>query len=289
MVTRISHCFITVHDQDEALAFYRDLVGLEVRADLPIGSMRWLTVAAPGEPDGIEISLETPEGRSGDEAALSRVMAAGSLTAAIFQTADCDQVFERAFAGRLPSDPGPDRPALRRARLRCPRPVGEYGALLPAVGAMTAGLAPAANGRGASAFERNRRLLRAKDHIDSRYSDELSVSDLAAVAGISRAHFIREFRRAFGEPPHQYLLSRRLERAASMLRLTDEPITDICHSVGLRSVGSFTTSFTRAFGQPPHAYRASRPPLGNEAWIPACIVRTWLRPHVALPRREPSE
>lgn len=94
MVTRISHSFITVHDQDAALGFYRDLVGLEVRADLPIGSMRWLTVAVPGEPGGIEISLETPEGRSGDEAALSHVMAAGSLTAAIFQTAECDLVFD---------------------------------------------------------------------------------------------------------------------------------------------------------------------------------------------------
>ena len=95
MATRMSHCFITVHDQDEALAFYRDLVGLEVRADLAIGSMRWLTVAAPGQSDGVEISLETPIGRAGDVDALSRVVAAGSLTAAIFETDDCDAVFVR--------------------------------------------------------------------------------------------------------------------------------------------------------------------------------------------------
>ncbi len=125
--------------------------------------------------------------------------------------------------------------------------------------------------------------------MDSRYYDRLSNGDLAAAAGISRSHFIREFRRAFGEPPHRYLLTRRLERAASLLRLTDEPITEVCHRVGLTSVGSFTTSFTRAFGQSPQAYRATRPPLENEALVPACILRTWLRPHLAAPQREPSE
>ena len=122
MVTRISHCFITVHDQDEALAFYRDLVGLEVRADLPIGSMRWLTVAAPGEPDGIEISLETPEGRSGNAAALARVVADGSLTAAIFLTADCDVVFDTLSRAGCPVIQAPtDQPyGVRDCALRDP-------------------------------------------------------------------------------------------------------------------------------------------------------------------------
>ena len=83
-----------------------------------------------------------------------------------------------------------------------------------------------------------RHLLRAKDLVDARYREPLDVDDLAAAARLSKAHFSREFRRAFGESPHQYLLTRRLERAASLLRLTDWNVADVCFSVGLRSVGS---------------------------------------------------
>src|ERR671924_2274549 len=93
-----------------------------------------------------------------------------------------------------------------------------------------------------------RHLLRARDLADARYFDPLDVDDLARAAGLSRAHFSREFRRAFGDPPHAYLLTRRLERAAAMLRTTDRSVADICFSVGLKSVGSFTTSFTRTYG-----------------------------------------
>src|ERR671937_778249 len=100
-----------------------------------------------------------------------------------------------------------------------------------------------------------RHLLRAKDLADARYFDPLGVNDLARAAGLSRAHFSREFRRAFGESPHAYLLTRRLERAASLLRATDRSVADICLSVGLTSVGSFTTSFTRTFGKSPTVYR----------------------------------
>ena len=73
-----------------------------------------------------------------------------------------------------------------------------------------------------------RHLLRAKDLADARYFEPLSVGDLAAAAGLSRAHFSREFRRAFGETPHAYLLTRRLERAAALLRTTDRSVADIC-------------------------------------------------------------
>src|SRR3954452_19884567 len=90
-----------------------------------------------------------------------------------------------------------------------------------------------------------RHLLRARDLADARYFEPLDVDDLAAAAGLSRAHFSREFRRAFGEAPHAYLLPRRLERAAALLRMTDRSVAEICMSVGLQSVGSFTTSFTR--------------------------------------------
>ena len=93
-----------------------------------------------------------------------------------------------------------------------------------------------------------RHLLRAKDLADARYFEPLGVEDLARAAGLSRAYFSREFRRAFGESPHVYLLTRRLERAAALLRTTDRSVAEICFSVGLQSVGSFTTSFTRTYG-----------------------------------------
>src|SRR5690349_15317229 len=122
-----------------------------------------------------------------------------------------------------------------------------------------------------------RHLLRAKDLADARYFEPLDVGDLARAAGLSRAHFSREFRRAFGDPPHTYLLTRRLERAAALLRNTDRSVTDICFSVGLQSLGSFTTSFTRTYGVSPTAYRARHPEASSHAQVPACIVRFYGR------------
>src|SRR3954464_3251304 len=92
-----------------------------------------------------------------------------------------------------------------------------------------------------------RHLLRAKDLADGRYREPLDVAALARAAHLSPAHFSREFRRAFGETPHQYLLTRRMERAAALLRNTDRSIADVCLTVGLRSVGSFTTTFGRTY------------------------------------------
>ena len=123
-----------------------------------------------------------------------------------------------------------------------------------------------------------RHLLRAKDLADARYFEPLDVDDLARAAGLSRAHFSREFRRAFGESPHAYLLTRRMERAAALLRTTDRSVADICLSVGLQSIGSFTTSFTRHFGKSPTAYRAAFPPASAYAVVPACLVRVYGRP-----------
>jgi AraC-like DNA-binding protein len=123
-----------------------------------------------------------------------------------------------------------------------------------------------------------RQLLRAKDLADSRYFERLDVATLARAARLSPAHFSREFRRVFGESPHQYLLTRRLERAAALLRSTDRSVADICITVGLRSVGSFTTSFGRAFGQSPPEYRAAYPPAAERVRIPTCILRAYARP-----------
>jgi AraC-like DNA-binding protein len=123
-----------------------------------------------------------------------------------------------------------------------------------------------------------RHLLRARDLADARYSEPLLVDDLARAAGLSRAHFSEEFRRAFGESPHAYLLTRRLERAAALLRSTDRSVAEICFSVGLQSVGSFTTSFKRMHGMTPTAYRATFPPAAEQALIPACVLRAYGRP-----------
>src|SRR6266704_3931790 len=123
-----------------------------------------------------------------------------------------------------------------------------------------------------------RHLVRAKDLADARYSERLTVSDMARAAGLSRAHFSREFRRTFAESPHAYLLTRRLERAAALLRTTDRSVTEVCFAVGLRSVGSFTTTFTRTYGVSPTAYRAAFPPAAAHALIPACVLRAYGRP-----------
>jgi AraC-like DNA-binding protein len=123
-----------------------------------------------------------------------------------------------------------------------------------------------------------RHLLRAKDLADARYAEPLGVEEMAAAAGLSRAHFSREFRRAFGESPHSYLLTRRLERAAALLRNTDRSVAEVCLDVGLTSVGSFTTSFKRNFGKTPTEYRASFPPASAWAVVPGCVVRNNARP-----------
>ena len=123
-----------------------------------------------------------------------------------------------------------------------------------------------------------RHLLRAKDLVDARYREPLDVDDLAAAARLSKAHFSRAFRREFGETPHQYLLTRRLERAASLLTNTDRSVAEVCMMVGLRSVGSFTTSFGRVYGMTPTAYRAAHPPAVLRARIPTCVLLANARP-----------
>jgi AraC-like DNA-binding protein len=133
-----------------------------------------------------------------------------------------------------------------------------------------------------------RHLARARDLADARYAEEIGVEDMARAAGLSRAHFSREFKRAFGESPHSYLLTRRLERAAALLRTTDRSVSDVCFSVGLRSLGSFTTSFARTYGLSPAAYRDSFPPAADLARVPACVIRFYARPQRRTFREDSS-
>src|SRR4051795_3167129 len=124
----------------------------------------------------------------------------------------------------------------------------------------------------------DRYLLRAKDLIDARYADPLDTAALAAQACCSEAHFIRSFKRTFGETPHQYLLTRRLERAAALLRGTDYSVAEVCLNVGLASIGSFTTSFRRVYGMTPTEYRAAFPPAARMAPVPTCVIMATSRP-----------
>jgi AraC-like DNA-binding protein len=139
-----------------------------------------------------------------------------------------------------------------------------------------------------NAVPATRHLLRAKDLADARYHDPLDVPALARAAHLSPAHFSREFRRAFGETPHQYLLTRRLERAAALLRNTDRSVVEICLAVGLRSIGSFTTSFGRVYGLSPRAYRAAHPAPAARTRIPTCVQLAWARPQSSSFREDSS-
>jgi AraC-like DNA-binding protein len=121
--------------------------------------------------------------------------------------------------------------------------------------------------------EPERHLLRARDLADTRYASQIDVAAMAAAAGLSRAHFTRSFAQAFGESPGAYLLTRRLERAAALLRNTDHSVTEVCLEVGLTSVGSFITSFKRIYRQTPNQYRASNTPAATWAMVPSCLVQ----------------
>ena len=127
-----------------------------------------------------------------------------------------------------------------------------------------------------------RRLLRAKDRMDAASQEEWPVERLAQVSGVSEAHFARSFKQAFGTPPHRYLLTRRIERAMTLLRETDRPITDIAFDTGWASLGTFGRTFRDITGHSPSAIRAQgRATTTHEiARMPVCIVSAAHRPHL---------
>jgi AraC-like DNA-binding protein len=122
-----------------------------------------------------------------------------------------------------------------------------------------------------------RHLLRARDLVDGCYAEPLDLEGLARAAHVSPRHFSRSFRRTFGETPHQYLLTRRIERARHLLRTTDMPVAEVCLAVGFSSVGSFTTTFRRHVGVSPTAYRRGSGGQRSADTIPLCFALAWAR------------
>jgi len=128
-----------------------------------------------------------------------------------------------------------------------------------------------------------RRLLRAKDRIDSASHEEWPVHRLAQVSGVSEAHFARSFKQAFGVPPHRYLLTRRLERAAALLRDSNLSITEIAFETGWNSLGTFGRTFRDVAGESPGELRArERATPHQPERVPACFLSAAHRPDLTI-------
>jgi AraC-like DNA-binding protein len=119
-------------------------------------------------------------------------------------------------------------------------------------------------------------LRRVRDRIDREYARPLNVEALARGAHMSAGHLSREFRIAYGEPPYSYLMTRRIERAMSLLRRGDMSVTDVCFTVGCSSLGTFSTRFTELVGMPPSTYR--RLAARTTAGLPSCVSKQVTRP-----------
>jgi AraC-like DNA-binding protein len=124
-------------------------------------------------------------------------------------------------------------------------------------------------------------LRRVRDRIDREYAQPLDVEALARGVHLSAGHLSREFRRAYGEPPYAYLMTRRIERAMALLRRGDLSVTEVCFAVGCSSLGTFSTRFTELVGMPPSTYRrlAAENTAGTTAEMPSsCVTKQVTRP-----------
>lgn len=120
------------------------------------------------------------------------------------------------------------------------------------------------------------RLRRVRDRIDRDYAQPLDVEALARDAHMSAGHLSRQFKRAYGESPYSYLMTRRIERAMALLRRGDLSVTDVCFAVGCSSLGTFSTRFTELVGMSPSAYREQT--AGLSEGLPACVAKQVTRP-----------
>jgi AraC-like DNA-binding protein len=118
----------------------------------------------------------------------------------------------------------------------------------------------------------NSELSKVREFIDRHYARSLTIDVLAGRARLSPFHFIRAFRAAYGQTPHQYVRSKRLERAKELLITTPLPITEICDQVGFRSLGSFSTIFRKLTGETPAEFRSKR---RKSVYIPSCFIRMY--------------
>jgi transcriptional regulator GlxA family with amidase domain len=119
-------------------------------------------------------------------------------------------------------------------------------------------------------------LRRVRDRMDREYAQPLDVEALARGVNLSAGHLSREFKRAYGESPYAYLMTRRIERAMALLRRGDLSVTDVCFAVGCQSLGTFSTRFTELVGIPPSSYR--REALRDAAGLPQCVAKQVTRP-----------
>ncbi|GAA4936298.1 helix-turn-helix transcriptional regulator [Actinoplanes utahensis] len=119
-------------------------------------------------------------------------------------------------------------------------------------------------------------MRRVRDRIDRDYAQPLDVEALARHVHLSAGHLSRQFKAAFGESPYSYLMTRRIERAMTLLRRGDLSVTEVCFAVGCSSLGTFTTRFTELVGIPPGEYR--RRVAGEVAGLPGCVAKQVLRP-----------
>ncbi len=123
-------------------------------------------------------------------------------------------------------------------------------------------------------LETLQRLGRAREFIDHCYDHPLSLDQISEKACFSRYHFLRLFRKAFNQTPHQYLIERRIEKAKELLRTDDElRVTDICFEVGFQSLGSFSSLFHKCVGHAPVTYREkARQTEMAKRKVPGCFL-----------------